>query len=59
MNETQELGIRIRQTMYYDIPLHDETGYIAQLLLPRDLSQEECDRLCATIRILAVPAVTQ
>ena len=46
---------RTRQTIWYDIPLHDETRYMAQLGLPRDMTEDECARLCATIRILAVP----
>jgi hypothetical protein len=47
----------MRQTICHPIPLHDDTGYMAQLVLPRDLTQPECDRLCALLHALVGPQV--
>jgi hypothetical protein len=42
-----------RPTLVYDFPI--DNRYTAQLVLPRDLTRLEADRLCAFIRTLAAP----
>lgn len=44
-----------RQTLVYPFPLG---GYMAQLVIPRDLTQAEAERLCEFIRSLAIPEPT-
>ena len=41
-----------RQTLVY--PYQMDGRYMAQLIIPRDMSVNEADRLCAFIRSLAV-----
>ncbi len=46
----------MRQTMCYPIPL-DGGKYLAQLVVPRDLRQEEADCLGAVLQALVGPQV--
>jgi hypothetical protein len=37
----------------FDYPLRSD--YVAQLVLPRDLSAEEAEKLCAFVQLMAYP----
>ena len=41
------------KTLCYDVPLRD--GFNAQLVLPYNLTQQECDRLQALLQTLVIP----
>lgn len=38
----------------YSVPLHDKRDTLAELVLPRDLSEAECVRLCTFLRTLVL-----
>lgn len=42
-----------RATVVYPVPM--ERKYMGQLVLPRDLTQAECDRLCEMLKTLVMP----
>ena len=46
------MKIKIRKTISYPIQL---TDFMSQLVLPRDLTQWEADRICALIQTLVIP----
>lgn len=44
---------KVRHSIYLNFPLND--GFIAQFVLPRDLRENEKDRLIECIRTLVIP----
>lgn len=49
--------MRFRPQIELDVPLTN--GWVATLFVPRDLTKDEADRLCALIQTLPIPSVTQ
>ncbi len=45
-----------RRLVYYDVPLTHDPVLLVRLTLPRDLTQEEADRLCGFIQALPLSA---
>jgi hypothetical protein len=41
-----------RRTLVYDYPMKD---YMAQLVLPRDMTEEEAEKLAAFVRTIYLP----
>jgi hypothetical protein len=45
----------MRQTLCIPVPLDDPEKFMAQLVIPRELTQQECDKLCAVLNSLVSP----